>query len=372
MAEKTAGDGGTPEASEPSMVHIHPDELRGFAVRALVAISTPEDIATEVSRHLVGANLAGHDSHGVLRLPWYVRAGQEGSLNVSARPELVEESGVCALFDAHRGFGHYATSIALEWVVARASEQGLASAAIRDAHHIGRLGDYTERVLERGLVSIVTVGNAGPASRLTRPFGGAAPFLGTNPWSLGVPGQSHRYMYDAATTTVAEGKVRVAQSRGTALPDGCIVDRSGRPSSDPEDLYAGGFMLPLGGEVAGHKGFGLGLGAALFGALSQSDPARPLPEDGSAGGVWMLVLDPGAFGSGDRYRERVERTLAGVKRTAPVDGGGGVLVPGEPEERNRRNRAAGIPLPEATWQDLLSLAESLKIRSPAVAEPGRS
>ncbi|MGH7919341.1 MAG: Ldh family oxidoreductase [Candidatus Dormibacteraceae bacterium] len=346
---------------------IHPERLTAFVLGVLQQIGTPEDIAGEVARHLVGANLAGHDSHGVLRLSWYLGAAERGELDVAARPEVVLDRKACALVDAHRGFGHYATKVALDWAMDRAPDFGLASVAMRRSGHIGRLGEYTERATARGFLAIVTVGNAGPASRWTPPFGGGTPFLGTNPWSLGAPAGPVPYVFDGATTMVAEGKVRAARARGAEMPPGCITDKDGRPTTSPDEFYEGGFMMPLGGNVAGHKGYGLGLGAALFGALSLAANPAEAPSDGSVDGVWLLVIDPAAFGDAGGYRSLTERNLAALMAVPPAAGVTEVLVPGEPEERSRRRRSAGIPLPEATWDDLSRVADRFGV---ALEGPG--
>src|SRR5437588_10847997 len=144
--------------------------------------------------------------------------------------------------------------------------------------HIGRLGEYTERLAGAGLVGIVTVGVAGPEAGLVAPFGAAARFLGTNPWSIGVPAAGRPpLIFDAATSTVAEGKVRLARARGVQVPAGTVRDAAGRPSLDPDDLYEGGSLTVLGGEVAGHKGHGLSLASALVGGLAMIGDPEPTP-----------------------------------------------------------------------------------------------
>ncbi|MBO0744000.1 MAG: Ldh family oxidoreductase [Candidatus Dormibacteraeota bacterium] len=356
------------ESGATQQVTLPPEPLRAFTAGVLEAVGTPPDIADEVSRHLVGANLAGHDSHGVQRLPWYVESALRGTLDVQARPEIVEQRQACALFDANRGFGHYAAKVAINWALDHAPDYGLASAAIRRSGHIGRLGEYSETAVARGFLAIVTVGNAGPSARWTPPFGGQAHFLGTNPWSLGAPAGPRPYVYDAATTTVAEGKVQLARARGAELKPDCVIDKEGRPTSNPEDLYDGGSMVPLGAQVAGHKGFGLGLGSALFGALSQA-AARPQDgEQSDLGGVWMLAVDPSAFGDPGVYRARAEHNLAALKGVPPAPGFSEVLVPGEPEAQSRRQRSAGIPIPAATFNALSELADRFDVPGPAPQE----
>lgn len=356
------------EGGTARQVTAVPRSLQAFTRGVLEAAGTPPDIAAEVSHHLVGANLAGHDSHGVQRLPAYVDGAARGDIKVAARPELVQEREACALFDARGGFGHYSSKVAINWALEHAPRYGVASVAVRRSGHIGRLGEYTEWAVARGFLAIVTVGNAGPSARWTLPFGGGARFLGTNPWSLGAPAGAVPYVYDAATTTVAEGKVQLAKAREAKLPPDCILDKEGRPSTNPDDLYDDGFMLPLGAQVAGHKGFGLGLGSALFGALSLAGEPAPSSEDGSAGGVWMLVIDPSAFGDASAYRARTESSLAALKQVRPAAGVDAVLVPGEPETRSREGRRAGIPIPQPTWEALARLAERFEIPGPATIE----
>ena len=351
-----------------------PQPLEQFVHDVCRAMGAEHDIATAVAHHLVRANLSGHDSHGVLRLSWYATQTERGQLVPGARPRVLRETATTALIDAQRGFGHFSTLFALECAVERARGQGLVAAAIRHSTHIGRLGEYTERAADQGLIAIVTFGSAGRAGGIVVPFGGSERFLGTNPWSIGVPATDRPPMIlDAATSTVAEGKVRVAQARGVPLPPGAIVDRDGRPSTNPDDLYAGGALLPLGGQNGGHKGYGLALASALIGGLAMIDepPAgiAPVPQGdddrGRISGVMVLVIDPAAFGESTAYAAMVGETLGAAKRLRPAPGVEEVLVPGEPEVRTRAQREReGIAVPEATWQELTTVAERYGVPLP--------
>lgn len=351
--------------------HLAPPEpLRAFAAGVFRAAGADEDIADEVATHLVAANLAGHDSHGVLRIPQYVGQIERGDLHPAARPTFVHEMPTTALVDAGRGFGHFTTAWTLEWALGRAREHGLAAAAIRHSTHIGRLGTYTERASARGLLAMVTVGNAGPGTGLVPPFGGRERFLGTNPWSVGVPAAGHEpFVFDAATSMIAQGKVHHARARGVPLPPGCIVDREGRPSTTPTDLYAGGALLPVGGPVAGHKGYGWSFASALFGALALAGADEASAGDGGpdwpVGGVFLLALDPDAFGSGNRYRALTGAALAAAEGVTPAPGVPSVLVPGDPERLSRTERGReGIPIPAATWAELEAVAARFDVPLP--------
>lgn len=359
-------------------VHLCPaDRLRAYVRQVALAMGAEADIADELAGHLVKANLSGHDSHGVLRLPQYVQQADNGGLVPSARPEVIRELGGTAVMDAHFGFGQYSTAVALDWAMARAKTHGIAAVASRHATHIGRLGEYTERATAAGMIAIVTIGTAAPDSGGVVPFGGARRFLGTNPWSFGVPAEGPTNMvYDAATSTVAEGKLRVARSKGAALVPGLIVDKDGNPSTNAMDFYEGGALLPVGGDVAGHKGYGLSMASALIAGLAMvdDDSARmPVPsaqpgqgqQHGALGGVFIIAMDPAAFGDSAEYRRLTAETLAAAKATPPAPGKDEVLVPGEPEIRSRAVREReGIPIPDAIWQDLAALATRFAIPMP--------
>jgi uncharacterized oxidoreductase len=342
--------------------------LREFSAGVAESMGAPADVAAEVARHLARANLSGHDSHGMLRWPQYVRELDEGQLDPAARPDLLRESAVTALFDARRGFGQHSTMHAADWAAAHAREHGIAAAAIRHSMHIGVLGEYTERLAAGGLVGIVTVGVAGAGSGAVAPFGGAARFLGTNPWSVGVPAVGRPpLVYDGATSTVAEGKVRLARAKGTELAPGLVRDAGGRPSTDPEQLYAGGSLTVMGGDVAGHKGHGLSLASALVGGLAMIADTAPTPAGcmrapetwgTRIAGVFVVAIAPASFGDADAYRTLVAGVLDDLRGVPPVPGVERVLVSGDPERLSRERRAReGIPVPATTWAELLAIGE---------------
>lgn len=344
------------------------DALREFSAGVAEAMGAPADVAREVARHLIRANLSGHDSHGVLRWSQYVRELDEGRLDPAARPALLRESAVTALFDAGRGFGQHSTMRGVEWAAAHAREHGVAAAAVRHSMHIGVLGEYTERLAGDGLVGVVTVGVAGTGSGTVAPFGGAARFLGTNPWSVGVPAAGRPpLVYDAATSTVAEGKVRLARAKGAELAPGLVRDAQGRPTTDPEQLYAGGSLTVMGGDVAGHKGHGLSLASALVGGLAMIADADPTPAGcmrqpeawgTRIAGVFVVAIDPAAFGDADAHGALVAGVLDDLGAVPPAPGVERVLVPGEPERLSRERRTReGIPVPAATWAELLEIGE---------------
>ncbi|MGI8423860.1 MAG: Ldh family oxidoreductase [Chloroflexota bacterium] len=344
---------------------VQPEPLEHLGAQIFERLGTPPDAAAEVAAHLVRANLAGHDSHGAIRIPQYALQISQGIIQPAARPEVIKRQGATLLVDGAGGFGHFTTAFALQRSIDVALEFGIAVAAIRRANHIGRVGDYSETAARRGLVAIITVGAAGPGVGGATPFGGTQRFLGTNPWSIGIPTTDPQpLLVDFATTVVAEGKVRVARDKHDSLPPGCIVDKDGNPSTNPADFYAGGMLLPFGA----HKGYALALASALLGGLAAIGDTAPnlagspvLPDLGQpgerSGGALVIVIDPSAFGDPDAYAAGVGRVTAAVRRVPAAPGSQGVLAPGDPEARTRAQRQRdGISLAGDTWDAIAKVA----------------
>jgi hydroxycarboxylate dehydrogenase B len=332
--------------------------------RIFLAMGASDAVAVTVAGHLVRANLSGHDSHGVIRIPAYVAEADRGDLIPSAAAAVVRESGAVGIVDAGHGFGHSATAFAMDWAVERAQKFGIAAAAVRHANHIGRLGEYAELAAAQGVIGIATVGIIGGGG--VAPHGGYARYLGTNPWAMGVPSTGEPMIYDAATSAVAEGKVKVASSKGAAVPAGAMVDSAGKASLDPADFYAGGALLPLGGPLAGHKGYGLALASALIGGLAMIGDGDPTtagttstPDGpGWLAGAFVVAIDPDWFGGAEPYRTAVAGALAGLRLQPPAVGVAEILIPGDPERRSRALREReGIPIPDSVWSDLKEIAD---------------
>jgi len=354
------------------MTAFDADRLEEFGRRLVGGLGAPPEVAEEVARHLVRANLAGHDSHGIIRIGQYAEQAEAGDLIPSALPTVAHEAPGGGLVDAGRGFGQYSTMYATRLAIDAASRLGVGAVAIRRSMHIGRVGEYVEAIMAAGQLGIVTVGSGGPGVGGMNVPGTSQRFFGANPWTFGMPGHDGGVLVDISTATVAEGKVRVARDGGAALKPGSIVDSEGRPTTDPEDFYRGGSILPLGGEVAGHKGYGLALASMLFGALSMIDDEDPTmigassvsgdDTEGRAAGVLIVTIDPAAFGRPAGYRELVDEVTARIRSTPVAPGAGAPIIPGEPESATTKaRRTSGIELPDATVQRLNSIAAGVDV-----------
>ena len=350
---------------------IDPPSLTDYARQILAGLGAPPVVAAEVAAHLVLANLSGHDSHGVQRIPQYAMRVSEGDLVPSALPQVVKENHATALIDAHHGFGQYSTAFAADWAISRASQTGIAAVAIRHSHHIGRVGHYAERAAAMGMVAVITAGAAGTGVGGSSIPGTTERFLGANPWTFAFPVKGDRgpVLVDVSTSTIAEGKVQVARARRLRLPEGSVIGPDGQPSTDPEDFYRGGSILPLGGLIAGHKGYGLALAAAYLGALGMIGDIAPtmigassvktnVDPAGRLAGVFLAVIDPDAFGGRDTYAAMLAANLSAARRL------GEITVPGEPERTSRAARSTSLALPTATWQALAEVATKVGVQVP--------
>ncbi len=318
------------------------------------AAGAPDDIADPVSTVLIDNHLAGHDSHGIIRIPQYVKSIRSGELDPTARPSVVTETASTALVRGHWAFGQIVANFAVDVVIAKAAQTGLGAVAVVEACHTGRLAAFIERGAAAGFVVFMTTGTGG--NPRTAPFGGARGALGTNPVAFTVPdGAGGAITLDYATSGVAAGKVRVAQAKGEALPPGVLVDKDGKPTVDPADFETG-FLLPFGG----HKGYALAVIADLLsGPLAGAD-AYPGVVDRT--GLFLFAVSSTAFRDESSYRGAVRATVARIKGVPPAPGFDEVLVPGEPESRARATRSvSGIPVADKTWAAVSKLASELGV-----------
>lgn len=360
------------------MPTVPPAELRRYLERVFEAAGAPSAAAAEVADHLVEANLKGHDSHGVIRAAPYVLAVQEGRVEPVAPIEVERETETTALVNGNWNFGQVVAREAMAIAVAKAQTQGIAAVGGYRAAHIGRAGAYGEQAAAQGMVALGWVNGHG-ASAFVAPFGGTARRLATNPLFVAAPtgDPDAPFVLDMATPGVAEGKVRVALNRAAELPPGRILDGAGRPSTDPHDLYGGdppgsraqGALLPLGvapdygaggdGGV-GHKGYALALAVDLLaGALTGAGGSSGGASRGN--GFFFIAVDPGRFIGLDGFEGELAGLLDYVKQPPYAEGFDEIMTPGEPERRRMAERRDGIPLDDATWQQIAEAAASVGV-----------
>src|SRR5262249_12046044 len=268
------------------------ETLRSFAESLFKASGVPADEAAVVARSLVDANLCGHDSHGLIRIPQYLDAVADGRLKPGAAFTVLKQTPALLVVDGGRGLGQVQAHRLVQRLIPMARQVGIAAGTLKHCGHIGRLGEYAEVAAAQRMAFIATVNNHGFGHAVAPP-GGTEARIGTNPLCLGAPTNGDPVVLDIGTSVCAEGKVRVAFNKGQPVPPGWLLDEHGKPTTDASVLYREprGSILPLGGAQA-YKGFGIGLLLDMFaGGLSGAPCSRPKAPNLVANAVLFIVLD---------------------------------------------------------------------------------
>jgi uncharacterized oxidoreductase len=335
------------------------------AIFQAAGCSSPE--AQRVAEHLVEANLVGHDSHGVIRVSSYVQWLRSGKVLADRSLEIVSENEVLAVVDGQFGFGQTIGEQAVQLGIAKCARHGAAVIALRNSGHLGRIGDWPLMAAQASKLSLHFVNTTG-AGILVAPFGGTQRRLSANPIAAGIPvAGSAPLLLDISACTLAEGKIRVALNQGASVPENCIIDGQGRPTTDPKVFYAEpGAILP----IAGHKGYGLAvLCEVLAGALTGGGCSNPQHADRVVNGMLSIYLDPSFFQKDEAFAAEIGRFVAWVKSSAKVRPDGEILMPGEIEERTRTRRLReGIDIDATTWAQVLETATSVGLSREQVQE----
>jgi len=341
---------------------LQEDVLFDFAKRLLQAGGASELEADIVADSLIQSNLRGYDSHGVMRIPFYVGRIQAGALQPGSTLRIVQETSSVLVCDGGWGFGQVLSRELTQRLIEKASTSGVACGALRQSSHVGRLGEYAEMAAEKQMTAMIYANTHGVAQRVA-PVGGKRPRLGTNPLCIGTPGGTEGpFVLDFSTSATAEGKVRVKKIAGEPVPEGWILDPEGRPTTDPNQLYGDppGSILPMGGSQA-YKGFGLAfMIEILCGGLSGGQTAYPNPPAPVGNCVLFLIMDPAKFAGAQHFGKETAQLEQYVRGVPRVDGVDSITLPGDPERKTlEKRRADGIPVDDGNWAALVKLAGEL-------------
>ncbi len=337
-------------------------ELQAFTQEVFVRAGVPAEDAAIEAELLVWANLRGVDSHGVLRIPWYLELIDKGEMKTRPRIQVLQETPATLVIDADYALGPVVTTQAMRRVITKAEAVGIGWGFIKNTTHQGAMGYYPLMAAERGMAGIAFV--CSPPNMA--PHGASAAGVHNSPVAICVPGKEQRpLLLDMATSVAAGGKLRLAKDRGTPLPIGWALTADGKPATDP---WSAAILLPFGGP----KGSGLALMFECLSSLMVGDPLLEPALYGQPGahrhrqhGV-VAAINIGMFTDADAYRRHVDRTIVGLKALPRAEGCEEILVPGELEDRVHQERAEkGIPLPGGTIRNLRKAAERFNIPMPA-------
>ena len=339
------------------------DYLEKVAFHIYLAEGAPEDEARTVASHQVKANLVGHDSHGVILVPTYVDRIHKGHIVPGAPFEVVAESPATARIDGHWGFGFVVTEKAMQMAIEKARVHNVAAVTVSYQSHIGRLGDYPTMAAAEGMIGLITA-DSGAGPKAVAPFGGRERRLGTNPICIGVPSDLEgTLLLDMATSAVAQGKISLAHNRKEAIPGSWVVDKDGNPTTDPDDYFQGGAILPVGADQ-GHKGYGLSFMVEMFSGILTGLGFGIDPQARHNDGCFIAVFKVEAFRPLAEFKKEVTEFARFVKDTPPAKGFTEVLYPGEIEWRTERERLRdGVYVEDETWDQIWGLVKEHRLEA---------
>ena len=342
------------------------ERLKGFIHEAMVRLGLPDADATIVADLMAKADLQGSDGHGVSRLPQYARRIRAGGFNVKPDIRVVREQASTALINGDNGMGHLVMSRAAGIAIEKARATGIGWVNSQVSNHAGPASLYATMPLAHDMSGLYfAVGNANHLP----PWGGLDMLLSTNPIAAAIPaGREKPIVLDMATTVAAYGKVKTKALRGEMMPEGWMIDREGKPLTDPKRAEEG-MLLPLGGMEAGYKGFGLamiiGLIAGTLGGAAMGKDVIDFNHDDDSvtnTGQAIAAINVAAFGDVATFKAAIDTIVRDLHKSERIPGVDRITLPGERSEETRIARARdGIPIAPALMRGLDQLADELGI-----------
>lgn len=329
-------------------VRVDNGRLEAFGAAVFAAAGMNEEDAKLASHQLVYSDVRGVHTHGIRYLRTYADRIKEGKLNGNAKPHVIRETLSSVLWDGDNGLGHVVSHRVMADCIERiqGADLGVLMAVVRNSHHFGASSLYALQAAEAGLISLVS-SNTPP---IMAPHHGRARSVGNAPTAWGVPAvqSGGPYVFDAALTNVAGNKVAMAMERGVEIPDTWILGPDGNKTTNPNDLRAGGGLLPIGG----HKGYSL---AVLMDILSGVLSGGLLTDAVSHFGVshFFIVIKPTAFLAEGEFDGRMSQLADFIHATPLAPGAERIYLPGEPElDHQAESQANGLELDAVIWQGL--------------------
>jgi LDH2 family malate/lactate/ureidoglycolate dehydrogenase len=350
------------------MPHIDQSSLESFSAALLTAAGMDADKAGVTARVLVEGDMIGHATHGVGLLPWYLDALGDGTMRGSGDHEVVSDRGAAFVWDGRLLPGAWLLTRALELAAERVRQFGVVTIAIRNSHHTCALSAYMRELTENGLIVQISCSN--PAASRVAPYGGTKPLLTPNPIAAGFPTSGDPVLIDVSSSITTTTMTQSLAKTGERFPEAWALTASGEPTDDPRAVTeGGGSLLPLGGVLKGHKGYGLGLMVELLGqGLSGKGRANTAPGP-LAQSVFLQVIDPEAFAGLEAFRQQSDWLVDACRSNPPAPGKKGrVRVPGDAAANKRRQALdRGVPVSDAAWSKIAQRAATMGIAVPRCA-----
>jgi ureidoglycolate dehydrogenase (NAD+) len=344
------------------------DALQACLEMCLSRLGCPPPHARQIADVLMDGELRGYDDHGAYFIGELAGWMRGGAMNPAPQVKVLRDGPAGVLLDGDRGCGVIGSREAMGRAIEKAKASGLACAGLRNSGHFIAAAPYVEMAARAGLIGFACA-NVTP---LMAPVGGRTRTFGTNPLAYAFPAASHPpLIFDMATSATAGFKVRLAALQGRQLPPGLILNAAGEPTTNPQDYVNGGLILPLGGEHAAHKGYGLAMVVdALAGVLTGAEFARSAGVTHGKEGQFFLALDPEVFMPRDEFLRRMDAQIEQAKASERLPGVDEILVPGERGQRRRQRllESGAAPLGQITWQVLERTCRELDVPLPPIME----
>lgn len=344
------------------MPNIDSERLSRICHDILIKFNASEEEASTVAKHLIGANLVGHDSHGIIQLASYVDRIKKGHIVPGAKFEIVKETPTTAKINGNWGFGQVVQTRTAKLVIEKAKKNMIAAATVACQSHVGMLNTYTRMAASEGLIGQMNC-DSGRGPKQVVPFGGRDARLGTNPICIALPSNLEGPIFiDMATSQVAAGKVVLCRNRHKPVPLGWLVDKDGNSTTNPNDFFAGGALMPMGGTDGGHKGYGLGTMIEVFSGILTGLGWGEDPQARHNDGSLFIAINPAAFRPIEEFKAEVTNFARHLKSSRPAQGFKEVMYPGEIEWLTMRDRLkTGVPIEDDTWGAVSKLAASVGV-----------
>ena len=351
------------------MMMFRPDRMKFLISSILTYLESPKNHAEIVADHLVQANLLGFDSHGVIRVPQYVKEIQDGYIKPKTKIRVVKQTETTAIVDVGWNFGQVGAKYATEIVIKKAKNAGIAFAIVNHSNHVGCASIYTRLAAENGLLAIAYCGSPGNG-HFVCPFQGAEGRLSPGPLSYAIPTLSDPIVADFSTSAVAEGKIRLMRNRKEKLEQDWALDSNGNPITNPEDFYGPkmGVVLPFGGKQ-GYKGYALGILTQVLSTQLGGVNWRPNLSDSRGNSMSIMAIDINNFVPIQEFMKEMSEYAKYLKSAKPATDFKEVLLPGELEHRSIQKRnGEGIPIDDTTWNQIATIGNMVGLQTKIIED----
>ena len=333
---------------------LTPENEKKLIIDILMKYGVDEKDAETTANIYVEADLKGFTSHGIGRFPQTVVGLELGNIKPNPNIKVIKESPATATVDGDMGLGYVIGEKAMNIAIEKAKTVGIGAVATVNANHFGITGHYSEMALNDDLIGIA-ITNTEPAMA---PFGGTEKILGTNPIAIAFKGNKYKFSLDMATASIARGKILEALRKKIKIPEGCAVDKDGKPTTDPAKALEG-CILPFGGP----KGYGLALAIEMLSAIGGAEVGTKVrgtanPKERCTKGDLFIAINPEFFMGGEEFKKKVDELLEEIKNSEPAEGFE-ILIPGEIEERNKAKRKDGFEIDENLYNQLKEICSEL-------------